>query len=164
MLGYERLLQDMPSGVSFGHGSVCLWPPSELRRRQIGYSIGPDTRSLCGDGDGDWRTTWLVIGFEGECGDPVFIDTATPGYPVYTAWHGEGRWDPKPVAVSLCGLREALASVARAAKGRESPVALEQNPISAAERDTVLREIQQHNPDIDLSFWALMLGDDLKDR
>jgi len=81
-----------------------------------------------------------------------------------TAWHGEGRWDPKPIAVSLNGLREALTAVAKAAKGRENPIALEQYPITTTERKTVLEEIRQHNPDIDLFFWALMMGDDLEGR
>ena len=112
----------------------------------------------------NWHKNWLVIGDEGECGDPIFIDKAAPGYPVYTAWHCQGRWDPKPIAISLNGLREALAAVAKAATHRENPVALEQNPISVEERKAVLAEIQQHNPGIDLFFWALMMGDDLEQR
>jgi hypothetical protein len=71
---------------------------------------------------------------------------AAPRYPVYTAGHGDGRWDPKPIAVSLDGLRAALAAVTKAAEGRETPVALEQRPISAEEREDVLAQIQQHNP------------------
>jgi hypothetical protein len=164
MLDYEQLLTEIPSSVSFGYSSVLLWHPSELRKRQSGYSTGPDGTSLCGDGDGDWRGSWLAIGMEGECGDPLFIDTAAPGYPVYTAWHGEGRWDPKPIAVSLTGLREALIAAAKAAKGRKNPIALEQHAISAEERGLVLEEIQRHNPGINLYFWALMLGDDLEER
>jgi hypothetical protein len=163
MLDYEQFLAQVPSEVSFGYSSVSICRISELPKRQVGYSINPAGTTLCGDGDGDWHTTWLVIGDEGECGDPIFIDTAAPGYPVYTAWHGEGRWDPKPIAVSLNGLRQALAAVAKAAEHRENPVALAQNPISVAERRAVLEEIQQHNPGIDLFFWALMMGDDLED-
>jgi hypothetical protein len=164
MVDYEQLLMLVPSNVSFGYSSVSLCHPSELQKRQVGYSVHPDGTSLCGDDDGDWRSNWLVIGDEGECGDPIFIDTAAPGYPVYTAWHGEGRWDPKPIAVSLNGLREALTAVSKAANGRENPIALEQHPITTTERKTVLEEIQQHNPDIDLFFWALMMGDDLEGR
>ena len=162
MLDYEQLLTRVPSNVAFGYSSVSICQPSELPNRQVGYSVHPDGTTLSGDGDGDWHRTWLVIGDEGECGDPIFIDKAAPGYPVYTAWHGQGRWDPKPIAISLNGLREALAAVTKAAKHRENPVALEQNPISAEERKAVLAEIQQHNPGIDLFFWALMMGDDLE--
>jgi hypothetical protein len=162
MLDCEQLLMEMPSSVSFGHSSVLLWHPSELEKRQLGYSTTPDGTSLCGDRDGDWRSSWLAIGIEGECGDPLLIDTAGPGYPVYTAWHGEGRWEPKPVAVSLAGFREALLVIAKAAEQRENPVALERNPISAKERALVLEEIQRHNPGINLYFWALMLGDDME--
>lgn len=164
MADYEQLLAEMPSSVFFGHGSVLLWHPSELRKRQVGYTTSPDGTSLCGDADGDWRSTWVAIGIEGECGDPLFIDTAAPGYPVYTAWHGEGRWDPKPTAVSLAGLRETLITIAKASMGRENPAALEHNPISAKERVLALQEIQRHHSDIDLYFWALMLGDDLEEH
>src|SRR2546429_46628 len=69
----------------------------------------------------DWHSSWLITGDEGECGDPIFIDTAAPGYPVRTNGTGEGRWDPKPNAVALNGLREALAAVAMAAKHRKTP-------------------------------------------
>jgi hypothetical protein len=83
MVDYEQLLMLVPSNVSFGYSSVSLCHPSELQKRQVGYSVHPDGTSLCGDEDGDWRSNWLVIGDEGECGDPIFIDTAAPGYPVY---------------------------------------------------------------------------------
>ena len=161
MSDFEAALSKVPSHVSFGYSSVHICRPSEVEQRQLGYSIAADGEPLWGDGDGDWRRSWLVIGDEGECGDPIFVDMAGAGYPVYTAWHGEGRWDPKPIAVSLYGLREALDAVAIAAQGREHPVALEQNPIKPAERNLVIESIRKHNPNIDLYFWKLMLGDDL---
>lgn len=126
----------------------------------MGYSIGPDGTSLTGNKDGDWRSSWLVIGNEELCGDPIFIDTAATGYPVYTAAHGADRCDPVPIAASLTGLREALAVIGRTATGRENPVALEENPILEAERQSALKEIGGHNPGIDVSFWAMMLGDE----
>jgi hypothetical protein len=163
MLDYGQHLADMPRSISLGYSSVSICRPSELERHQVGYSIDLEGNALSGEGDGDWRRNWLVIGDEGQCGDPIFIDTAVPGYPVYTAWHGEGRWDPRPIAVSLTGLREALRAVSKAARSREHPVALQQNPISPAERTAVLAEIQRQNPGINLFFWALMMGDDLED-
>ena len=162
MLSHEHLLAQMPSTLCLGYSSVHLWHPSELAKRQVGYSIGPDGKPLSGNRDGDWRSNWLVIGIEGQCGDPLFIDTATAGYAVYTAWHGEGRWDPKPIALSLDGFRAALIAVGKAARGRDNPVALEKNPLTAREREEILEEIQRYNPGIDLYFWALMLGDDVE--
>ncbi len=139
MSDFEAALSKVPSHVSFGYSSVHICRPSEVEQRQLGYSIAPDGEPLWGDGDGDWRRSWLVIGDEGECGDPIFVDIAGAGYPVYTAWHGEGWWDPRPIAVSLNGLRETLNAVAIAAQGREHPVALEQNPITPTERDLVIQ-------------------------
>jgi hypothetical protein len=159
MNGYQELLSELPSNTSIGCAGISIWSRSELQERQLGYSIGAGGRSLTGVKDGDWRSSWLAIGNEDLCGDPIFIDTAAPGYPVYTAVHGEGRWEPVPIAQSLTAFREALAAVGRAAPGREDPVALEQNPLSAVERESILKEIREHNPDIDLSFWEMMLGD-----
>ena len=160
MTDLQNLLSQLPSNTSIGYGGVSIWPFSELQERQEGYSVSADGRSLIGKKDGDWQSNWLAIGSEDLCGDPVFIDTAASGYPAYTAAEGEGRWDAVPIAVSITGLRYALEAIRRVATGRENPVAVEENPISAAEREGVLREIGEHNPEIDLSFWSMMLGDE----
>ena len=160
MFDYAKLLAELPANISIGYSSISLRRPSELAKQQVGYSVRANGTSLSGNGDGDWHSNWLVIGNEDLCGDLIFIDTAAPGYPVFTAPNGEGRWDPEPVAVSLVGLREALAVVGRAAKGRENPVALEENPFSGTDREIILKEIQEHNPDIDLSFWSVVIGNE----
>jgi hypothetical protein len=161
MNDFDAVLSTVPSNVSFGYSSLNIFRPGDLERHQTGYSVAPDGKRLWGDGDGDWRRSWVVVGDEGEGGDPIFVDIAAAGYPVHTAGHGEGRWDAKSIAVSLDGLREALRAVAIAARGREHPAALEENPITAGERDQVIESIRKHNPNIDLYFWKLMLGDDL---
>ena len=89
MSDFEAALSKVPSHVSFGYCSVHICCPSEVEQRQLGYSIAADGEPLWGDGDGDWRRSWVVIGGEGECGDPIFVDMAGAGYPVYTAWHAK---------------------------------------------------------------------------
>ena len=93
------------------------------------------------------------------CGDPIFIDTEAEDYPVYTAVHGEGDWRPKRIATSLKSFAQAMSEVATIAMGRETAMNLETNPIGAEERGDFLARIQKENPDIDLEFWELWLGE-----
>ena len=125
MKAYEQALESIRSEVSFGYETIRVYQAPELESLQVGYSVKPTGESLVGDGDGDWLKKWVVIGSEELCGDPIFIDTSVEEFPVYTAAHGEGRWDPRPVAASLEGFGKALSIVAEAARGREYPTALE---------------------------------------
>jgi hypothetical protein len=154
---YETILKAIRPKVSFGCATIHVDRPPELKSGQVGYSISPTGESLVGDKDGDWRSTWLVIGYDETCGDPIFIDRSKEGYPVYTATIGKGRWDPVPIAVSLQAFGQALSAIATVAKGRENPVALEQNPLPESERDRALAAIRQHNPQIGLNFWHTLL-------
>jgi hypothetical protein len=47
---------------------------------------------LTGQSEGDWKPNWLVIGFEDLCGDPLFVDIESAGFPVFTAAHGMENW------------------------------------------------------------------------
>ncbi|PFH90579.1 hypothetical protein [Bacillus sp. AFS088145] len=67
----------------------------------IGYIINENGASLCGDGIGDWKEKWIVIGYEEMCGDPVFVDVDHDNYPIYTAMHGDGDWDPILILKSI---------------------------------------------------------------
>ncbi|HZI57373.1 MAG TPA: hypothetical protein VFF39_11385 [Verrucomicrobiae bacterium] len=156
---YECMLGTIESEISFGSTTIRVYRPKELISGQIGYSIDQKGKPLSGDENGDWRNTWLVIGYDETCGDPIFIDTAEEGYPVYTAMIGQSRWDPVCIAVSLAAFGHALSVIAIIAKGREYPVALEQNPLTQSEKDTALATIRKHNPGIDLGFWQTLLNE-----
>jgi hypothetical protein len=157
MKAYEQALESIRSEVSFGYETIRVYQAPELESLQVGYSVKPTGESLVGKEDGDWLKKWIVIGCEELCGDPIFIDTSVKGFPVYTAAHGEGRWDPTPVAVSLEGFGKALAVLAQAARGREYAKALEENPLTQPERESVLAAIRNENPGIDLEFWEIVL-------
>jgi hypothetical protein len=163
MPDYSEILARLPTTTAVGDSTVRISRPAELNHYQTGFAVGPNGVSLCGDCHGDWRRSWVVIGLECDCGDPVFIDTSIEGYPVYTAWHGQGWWDQRPVAVSLEAMRETLITVAEATRGRETSLALTQNPLSVLEREAMLETIRSQNPGIDLFFWVLLLGDDPED-
>ena len=157
MKPYESVLSTIMPEVSFGYSTIRVYRPQELEAGQVGYSISEDGKSLIGDEDGDWRKSWIVIGYEECCGDPIFIDKAMDEYPVYTAVHGEDQWEPVCIAVSLAGFGQALSAIANLGKGRENPTALEENPLPESEKDKALASIRRSNPTAELEFWELLL-------
>ena len=152
-------LDVLPRAVSFGSTCVHISSPDQLKEMQIGYSVDPQGNSLVTNEPGYWRENWIVIGYEDLCGDPVFIDEATEGYPVYTAMHGIGSWNPKLIADSLEGFASALNAISQVAPGRTCPNELKENPLSQHERDRILVFIRLKNPRADMEFWTLWLED-----
>ena len=99
-----------------------------------------------------------MIGYEDECGDPIFIDIETDGFPVHTAMHGSGSWEPKLIATGLRNFAAAMREMGTVAQRRENPVKLEANPIARDECARVIDRIQRQNAGIDLTFWETLLG------
>lgn len=77
--------------------SIHLFSREEIEEGQLGYSIDEDGNSLTGDNEGDWKENWYVIGYDELVGDPIFIDIKNKKYPVMTAMHGEGDWEPEVI-------------------------------------------------------------------
>jgi hypothetical protein len=100
-----------------------------------------------------WQETWLVIGFDEMCGDPIFVDLAKPEYPVYTAMYGTGQWDPSLVAASFEGFVAALKLVHASSRGRHNPVALEKKALSRAERSALRKGLRCIGAHADMDFW-----------
>jgi hypothetical protein len=151
---YRELLRTLAiPTVSLGYSAVHIYEVDELQEAQTGYSVDPSGSSLVDDQNGSWRRKWVVIGHEDLCGDPIFIDTETEGFPVYTAVHGSGAWEPNLIATGLQNFAVALREIAKVAEGRENPVELEANPIDPHERANVLERIQRDNRGIDTTFW-----------
>ena len=139
--------------VSFGGTTVNLFAEGELEEGQLGYSRGASGEDFTGTGEGDWKTNWLVIGYEDLCGDPIFLDLKDINLPVYTAIHGQGRWDPIGISISLEGFIEALTIVDRVSEGRKNPVALVHNSLSQSEEDESLASIESAVGSVSLEFW-----------
>lgn len=146
------------SEISYGVGGLKLFAPEELEKHQTGYSRSPEGKSLCDGAPGSWRPEWVAIGYETGLGDPIFLDTSVPGFPVMTAMHGEGSWEPEMIARSIEDFAAALRAFNQVATGREHPVALEQNPLSPQERDRALQQIRGGQGDeIVMDFWDVLL-------
>jgi hypothetical protein len=139
-------------GISIGYDSVHLFLGVELEAAQRGYGIVPE-----GD-ETDWQPQWLVVGYEGRCGDPIFVDTSHEYFPVYTAAHGMGEWDPVPIASSFQHFIQILTRLQSLARGRENPVQLDENPVTDTEIDSLLNFIKRGSPDVDLTFWETFCG------
>lgn len=116
---YLALISSLPATeVSFGAGGIRLLTAGEFEEGQVGYSVDPDGSSLCGEAIGEWKSSWLVIGFETGVGDPVLVDTSDPKLAVLSAMHGEGAWDPRPVAISIEAFGKIFLEFRRIAEGQ----------------------------------------------
>jgi hypothetical protein len=155
-----NLLDELTSHeVSYGFTGLKLLEAEEAFAGQIGYSVSPDGQSFCGTKPGDWRANWFVVGHDTELGDPIFIDLAAAGSPVFTAAHGDGAWDPKLVAISLQAFARCWREFAVIARGRANPAELEINPLPGAERRAYLDRIKEINEGIEAELWAALLED-----
>src|SRR5215467_366979 len=96
---YPQWLESLGfSEVCFGYTGLKLFSLDELEGSQIGYSISAEGNSFCDGLPGAWKSEWIAIGRDTLCGDPIILNTARPELPVMTAIHGEGSWDPSPIA------------------------------------------------------------------
>ena len=145
------------SPVALGYRTVDLVATDQLDEAQVGYAVDTSGRRLVGTESGAWAPEWLVVAIEDELGDPLFVDTGKPSWPVFTAPHGEGRWEPDQIADSFEGFLAALEVMRTVARGRETPVARESNPVSDSERDRALGVISASNPRSSATFWETWL-------
>jgi len=97
-----------------------------------------------------------VIGYDTLLGDPIILDTSNST--VMSAVHGEGVWEPFPIAASLQAFAFVLNAIKTASTGRENPVALDSNPLPYSERKKIVQSIADANDEeINLEFWELIL-------
>ncbi len=85
-----------------------LFKENEIENAQLGYSVDEQGNSLTENNEGDWQHGWVVIGYEEELGDPLIIDTSQEGYPILTAEHGAGDWEPIVLFNSLNDMKESI--------------------------------------------------------
>jgi len=146
--------------VSFGYGGLKLFLPDELDQGQTGYSKSPVGQPLSNGAPGSWKPEWIVIGSDTLTGDPVILDTSSRQ--IMMAMHGEGSWEPYPIAKSLQAFATTLGAIKQVSAGRDNPSALEDNPLPSTERDRVMQLIRNANDgEIDLEFWELLLESEL---
>ena len=146
--------------ISIGYSDIDLVDDEEIEEIQIGYSVHSDGRSLVGKKDGDWMKDWIVIGRETLSADPIFIDTGNHDFPVYTATHGQGSWEPDSVSSTYAGFLKILRKLEQLAIGRDSPVALEEKPMTQEEYDGFIAFASDAGELEDTYFWASLISDE----
>ena len=129
--------------VTIGYTTICLFAESELVEGQKGYSVDPNGKILTGEKDGDWKKSWLVIGHEELCGDPIFVDLDLEHLPVFTAIHGIGSWNETLIADNFESFIKSLEFLAE----------------STSKEDT-LGKIKSLNQQADFEFWELLFEED----
>ena len=139
------------SGVSIGYSGISLESIAGIPAAQNGYGVTPAAAAT------DWKESWIVVGHETSLGDPIFIDVEIEEVPVYSAPHGEETWTPSLIAPSAGAFFTILGRLARIAKGRENPVALEKNPISEEEAAQFRAFLSEFFVDEVPVFWTVML-------
>jgi hypothetical protein len=148
-----------PISITIGYNGIDLCGEDRIEENQVGYSISSSGVTFVGANNGDWKNEWVVIGRETCCGDPIFIDTSIPEFPVYTAVHGEGCWSPALISSSYRGLLKITEQLAVLAKGREYPKLLESKPMTQNEYDEFLRQVTNQGELENSLFWAQMISD-----
>ena len=156
---YTIRLARMPGlDISLGVGGLQLFPASEIEGEQTGYSVKKDGTSLVTDADGGWKASWIVIGCEKSCGDPLILDTSNAALPVLSDFSGQGRWDPVPISPSLEAFLSSFEKFAKLAAGRSTPMERDANPVSDEERGAFLVEIEKINGEsMNPDFWGALL-------
>lgn len=91
---------------------VRLIPAEELVRAQD---------AVKGQGGGEWKPSWVIIGESSLLGDPYFLDVSKPDpegdCPVYTAMSGQDKWAPTLAASSFAQFLRILATAMEIAAG-----------------------------------------------
>jgi hypothetical protein len=85
----------------YGEG-MYLVSATSVAQAQVGYAV-------LGDGTPakNWPAGWVVIG--NVSSDPLIVDPAIEGTPVFYAVHGTGKWVREPLAPSLESFARSLA-------------------------------------------------------
>ena len=146
--------------VSFGFTGIVLFSPGDIEAAQTGYSINPNGESLVGSAEGDWKSTWLVIGITEDLGDPIFVDISTDEKSVYTAPNGQGSWNPVLLSNTYENFIIVLGQFSEIAKNRDCPVELENNPMTQNEFDDFIEFVEKTAMISDTYFWGLLISDE----
>lgn len=80
---------------------IYLFHENELEKGQMGYRYDKNKNSLISGKKGDWQEGWIVIGYETDMGDPIFVDIKNDLQPIYTAEKGAEIWEPVCIARSI---------------------------------------------------------------
>jgi hypothetical protein len=142
--------------IEFSVGGIDLFRPEELEQAQVGYAVAEDGKSLVSAEPGAWQADWVAIAYETSFGDVIFASRTAP-HAVFTAEHGQGRWEPRAIAPSLAAFGACLEAFREYAADRGNPADLEDNPPTAEEKRAFLEAVRRHTEGSEsaVNFWEL---------
>ena len=128
----KDFLQNNPKEVSINYSDLSFPDTSDFQDFQAGYRFNSITsEDLTSDKSGSWQKDWYVIGY--HSGDPFFVKLSSDKVPVYTAYHGQGNWEPKLVTKTIEDFQQIINKIKEISIGRETPISFEKNPITERE-------------------------------
>lgn len=140
--------------VVLGFLELHFFNDNELEEAQLGYRVDLDCQPLVGDIEGDWRDEWWVIAYEDLNGDPIFADISNDDFPIYTAMHGVGKWEPELISTTFKNFIRALSYIHNISVEMESHKDKGQTNISQETIDEVIKRIELDNKNSEvLRFW-----------
>jgi hypothetical protein len=145
--------------ISLGCSEINFCTIENIEDNQTGYGTDTDGNTLMTGNVGDWLKQWIVIATD-QLGDPIIVDTQLPNYPVFSAIHGEGKWEPFLIANSLANFKKIIGLIKQVSKNRTTPVEIENNPITKEELNRVVDDILKIDTGADISFWKSFLETD----
>ena len=145
--------------ISIGYSEINIFKLENIEKKQIGYSVSENGKSLVGKNNGDWKKNWIVIATD-NIDDPIFVDIEKLNLPVFTSEHGNGEWEESCIAISIENFSQILYNLKQLSIERENPIRIETNPISETEIDNFLSKTKNDNKGMDIEYWEIFLEND----
>ena len=139
-----------------GYNEIAFFKSENIAELQIGYSYDTAGKSLTDNNYGSWNDNWIVIATD-QLGDPIFIDSSSNQFTVYTAAHGEGAWEPYVISDSLFEFNEIIGLLQKISVDRTNPLKIKENPINDKDKANFIRYITLKNPNSEVWYWEQFL-------
>ena len=155
---FKRFISNAQN-ISIGFSEINILKLENIKKGQIGYSLTKNWKSLIGKNNGDWKKNWIVIATD-DIDDPIFVDIEKSYLPVYTAEHGNGRWEEINIAISIENFGQILHDLKNLSIERENPNKMDKNPISDLELENFLSKTKNDNKGMNTEYWETFLEND----
>lgn len=141
---FKRFILEVED-ITIEYSSIEFFKLDNLKDGQIGYRFNHIGKSLIGTEKGDWKNSWIAIGYDG-IGDPIFIDFEKPNLPVFTSIHDEGEWNEIYISISLNNFRIILNDLRKLKEKRS---------ISKTDKKLFLEKTTIENKYMDVDYWKM---------
>lgn len=142
--------------ISIGFRVLNFASADTFKEYQTGYRLDDKGQNLCSEEEGAWKESWYVIASD-DLGDPIFFDLSDGK--VYTAMNGVDSWDPSCIADNFEDYKKAVLKLREISEGRDTPDALENNPIDNKIKDELEAIFDNVDNEAESWYWLNILED-----